>query len=199
MDSPKRPRSCSRNRSDQSDTTVPGSKQIVIPMDRSTYDRIWKDAVAVRAFLTDLLQKHPEIFPTGMDQGFELTGHLPESRKLPGVRLRQLRLRDGQAFTLRPSFVFPYMTGFTDDLASPLMLLSHGVAPWLVTQAFGRNDMFWHRSLERLGCNSLVGTTVRNPERLPQHLVADEHHTDWCGTKGYVAMTAGGGCVLGWP
>jgi hypothetical protein len=28
-------------------------------------------------------------------------------------------------------------------------------------------------------------------------LVADEHHTHWCGTKGYVAMTAGGGCVLG--
>ena len=47
------------------------------------------------------------------------------------------------------------------------------------------------------GRNSLVGTTVRNPERLPQHLVADEHHADWCGEKGFVAFTAGTGCVLG--
>ena len=195
MDSPKR--TCSRTRSAKADKTVRGAKQIVVPMDRVTYDRIWNDAAAVRAFLTELLRSHPELFPAGMDQGFELTGHLPESRKLPGVRLRQLRLSDRQVFTLRPSFVFPYMTGFTDDLASPLLLLSCGVPIWLITHVFGRNDMFWNRSVERLGCNSLVGTTVRIPKELPPHLAADEHHTHWCGTKGYVAMTAGGGCILG--
>jgi len=57
--------------------------------------------------------------------------------------------------------------------------------------------MFWQRHLERLGRNSLVGTTVRAGEQLPEHLAADEHHADWCGKKGYVAVTAGAGCLLG--
>lgn len=42
-----------------------------------------------------------------------------------------------------------------------------------------------------------MGATVRDGARLPEHLAADEHHTDWCGQKGYVAVTAGGGCLLG--
>jgi hypothetical protein len=27
--------------------------------------------------------------------------------------------------------------------------------------------------------------------------VADEHHADWCGQKGYIALSAGAGCILG--
>ncbi|OYV89308.1 MAG: hypothetical protein B7Z73_06905, partial [Planctomycetia bacterium 21-64-5] len=59
----------------------------------------------------------------------------------------------------------------------------------------GHNDMFWYRQVEGLGRNSIVGTTVRDPERLPEHLVADEHHADWSGEKGYVPFTTGGGAL----
>ena len=116
---------------------------------------------------------------------------------MPGIRLRQLRLREGRAFTLRPSFVMSYMTGTVEELEHPLLLLSLGVPCWVVTRIFGHNDMYWQRHLEGLGRNSLVGTTVRDPARLPAHLAADEHHADWCGKKGYVPLTAGGGCILG--
>lgn len=119
-----------------------------------------------------------------------------QAQSLPGIRLWQVRVA-GQVFTLRPSFVFAYMTGTVEELENPLLLLSVGVPCWIVTRIFGRNDMFWQRHLERLGRNSLVGTTVKDPQRLPEHLVADEHHTDWCGRKGYVACTAGAGCLLG--
>jgi len=197
MNAPQRTRSCCRTRSAANAQPARGTKQIVIPMDRPTYDRLWHDPAAVRQRLVELLRTAPELFPPGMAQGFQLTGRLPSSQKLPGVRLRQLRLADGRAFTLRPSFVFSYMTGAVDAVAYPLLLLSCGVPPWVVTQGFGRNDMYWQRLLERLGRNSLVGTTVPDPRRLPPHLAADEHHTDWCGAKGYVALTAGGGCVLG--
>jgi hypothetical protein len=27
--------------------------------------------------------------------------------------------------------------------------------------------------------------------------VADEHHADWAGQKGYIPTTVGGGCILG--
>ena len=57
--------------------------------------------------------------------------------------------------------------------------------------------MYWHRLVERLGRSSLVGTTVRDPARLPGNLAVDEHHADWAGQTGYVAMTVGGDSILG--
>lgn len=197
MDAQERTRSCFRERPPQVDSVPRGARQICIPMIRDAYDRIWNDAGEVRRYLQSLIDNSPELFPTGIEDGFQLTGHLPESVKMPGVRLRQLRLRNGMAFTLRPSFVMSYMSGSVEDLEHPLLLLSFGVPCWLVTGIFGHNDMYWQRHLERLGRNSLVGTTVRDPSRLPEHLAADEHHADWFGQKGYVPMTAGGGCILG--
>jgi hypothetical protein len=197
MDACQRTRMCVRTR-DKLETTLPrGAKQICVPMNREAYDRLWPDATAMRRYLDELRTSYPELFPAGMEHGFQLTGHLPESKKLPGIRLRQLRLADGHVFTLRPSFVLSYMAGTVEDVEYPLLLLSFGVPTWVVTRGFGRSDMYWHRLVERLGRNSLAGTTVRKPEALPQHLAADEHHADWCGEKGYVALTAGKGCLLG--
>lgn len=197
MDAQRRTRSCSRERLPQGEGTPRGSRQICIPLTREIYDGIWSDAVEVRSYLEPLLKSSPELFPKGIEDGFQLTGRLPESRKMPGVRLRQLRLRDGRTFSLRPSFVMSYMTGTVEELQHPLLLLSLGVPCWVLTKIFGHHDMYWQRHLERLGRNSLVGTTIRDPARLPEHLAADEHHADWCGQKGYVAFTAGEGCVLG--
>ena len=113
------------------------------------------------------------------------------------MKLRKIVLADGTSYWLRPSFVTSYMTGTVEELAYPLLLAEHGVPPWLLTIGFGHSDMSWYRLLERLGRNSLVGTTVRDAARLPAHLAADEHHADWAGQKGYVATTVGGGCMLG--
>ena len=176
-----------------------GTSQICVPMDRELCDRIWDDAGAVRRMLEGLIAQSPELFPAGIEQGFVLSGRLPESKKMPGVRLRQLRLKTGTraVFSLRPSFVSTYMTGDVEELDKPLFLLSLGVPVWVVVYCYGRDEMYWHRHLERLGRNSVVGTTVRAADRLPEHLAADEHHVKWAGTKGDIATTTGGGCVLG--
>lgn len=128
--------------------------------------------------------------------GYHLTGHLPESKKMPGIRLRQIQTCSG-TYTLRPSFVMSYMSGTVDELEHPLLLLSLGVPCWALTRIYGHNEMYWNRHLERFGRHSLVATTVRLSPRLPRHLAADEHHCDWCGTKGYVAFTPAHGCILG--
>lgn len=197
MDARQRTRSCFREPMPRGDVTPRGSKQIVIVMTRDVYDRVWDDPTEVRRILEQQITDWPELLPRGIQDGFSMSGHLPESKKMPGVCLRQLRLKDGRVFTLRPSFVMPYMMGDIDELDDPLLLLSIGTPCWVVTMIFGRNDMFWYRLLGRLGRNSLVGATVRDPDRLPEDLVADEHHTDWCGATGYVGFTAGGGCILG--
>lgn len=196
MDGQQRTRSCQREPRLRGPGVPRGSRQICIPMTRDVYDRIWNDATEVRRYLAPLLQSLPELFPEGIQDGYQLSGHLPASKKMPGIRLRQLRLPNC-VYTLRPSFLMSYMTGTVEELEHPLLLLSFGVPCWVVTKIFGHHDMFWQRHLERLGRNSLVGTTVRVAERLPTHLAADEHHADWCGQKGYAAVTAGGGCLLG--
>src|SRR4030067_1908790 len=104
-----------------------------------------------------------------MQEGFQLTGRLRESEKMPGGRLRQVRLADGGVFTLRPSFVMSYMTGTVEELEHPLLLLSLGVPCWVVTRIFGHNDMYWQRHLGRLGRNRLVRRTARDAERRPAH------------------------------
>src|SRR4051794_13459309 len=174
-----------------------GAKQIVIPMTRPQYDEIWYDPERIRAFVDGWARSAPELFPAGFDRGYRLHGFGRESRKLPGLKLRKVVTADGASYWLRPSFIAGYMAGTVDDLAYPLLLAAHGVPAWLLKVGFGRSEMYWHRVVERLGRSSLVGTTVRDPARLPAHLAADEHHADWAGQKGYVATTVGGGCVLG--
>jgi hypothetical protein len=174
-----------------------GAKQIVIPMTRPQYDDLWHQADRVRVFLAGWVEAAPELFPAGFDRGYSLHGMGRESRKLPGLRLRRLVLADGSSYSLRPSFVAGYMTGTVEGLAYPLLLAAHGVPPWLLKIGFGHSEMYWYRLVERLGRSSLVGTTVGDPARLPEHLAADEHHADWAGQKGYVATTVGGGCILG--
>ena len=197
MDARPKTRRLNRERKTPAPQVRRGAKQIVVPMTREQYEELWTHPDRLRAFVDTVAGESPELFPAGFQQGYAWHGFGRESRKLPGVKLRKLVLVDGNSYWLRPSFVTSYMTGTVDQLEYPLLLAAHGVPPWLLTIGFGHSDMYWHRLIERLGRNSLVGTTVRDGTCLPRHLAADEHHVDWAGEKGYIATTVGGGCILG--
>ena len=174
-----------------------GAKQVVLPMTRSLYDEIWHDSSRVREYVTGWLHEAPELFPAGFDSGYRLHGFGRPSRKLSGLKLRKIVAADGTSSWIRPSFIVGYMAGTTEELAYPLLLAAHGVPPWLLKVGFGHSEMYWYRLIERLGRTSLVGATVGDPAQLPEHLAADEHHVDWAGQKGYVAMTVGDDAILG--
>ena len=166
MDVPQRTRSCIRKPRSQGQGTPRGSQQICIPMTPEFYDRIWNDAREVRCYLEPLIQTMPELFPDGIQDGYQLSGRLPESKKMPGIRLRQLRLPN-RVYTLRPSFVMSYMTGEVEELEHPLLLLSFGVPCWVVTKIFGRNDMFWQRH-RTVGTQQLGGNHGSRPGAAPR-------------------------------
>ena len=205
MDAPKRTRSCRRDQPTATSHQSRGSRQICLPLDRETSHRIWDDAQAVRLLVENFVNQHPELVPKSMTQGFTLCGKLPPSKKLAGVCLRRVRVTETDEnghsttkdFFLRPSFVLPYCRGTVEEVEKGLRLLSYGVPYHVVASCFGRNAMFWYRLEQSLGRNSLVGTTVRDPQALPPHLAADEHHARWCGEAAFVAVTAGGNCLLG--
>src|SRR4051812_19668628 len=177
-------RRVNRERNLQTAQASRGAKQIVLPMSRQQYDEIWHDAERLREAVAGWARSAPELFPADFDRGYRLHGFGRESRKLPGLKLRKIVLADGASYWLRPSFVVGYMTGTVDELAYPLLLAAHGVPSWLLRIGFGHGEMDWHRVVQRLGRSSLVGTTVREPARLPEPLAADEHHADWAGQKG---------------
>lgn len=173
------------------------SRRIVLPIDRDQYPRVVQDAGAFRQWVACSQAHYPELFPEEIADGYSLHDIRP-SQKLPAVRIRRIRLhRSGAVYRVVPSFVLPYMTGYTDEVEKALYLRRFGVPFWGLTYVFGRNDMYWYRLVEHLGRFDVVGTTVKATDKLPEHLLADEKFTSLNGQEVYVATTVGSDVVLG--
>jgi len=179
------------------------TKRICIPIGREEYAGMVEDQQDFRETLDGFIEQYPELFPPDIKQGYQLYGLMRQSVKMPDVRLRRICLNAldeqgrRQVYTVTPSFVMPYMVGYTDDVEKALFLRRFGVPFWALTYVFGRNDMYWERMAAHLGRNDLVGTTLKDPDKLPEHLLADEKHTRLNSEKAYIATTVAADCVLG--
>src|SRR5262249_30071166 len=159
------------------------------PFDQDHYTRVIHQPALFRQALDQFFHDYPELFPQAFAQGYTLKDHRDSAKR--GLRLRRIRCKaTSESFTVRPGFVLPYFTGYTDTVADPLFLRSFGVPFWALAEVFGKDSMYWYRLEVSLGRNSLVGTTVRQ-KPLPQHLLADEHHQPRDGVKNYIATTVG--------
>jgi hypothetical protein len=162
-----------------------------------------KDKQSFRSKLDSLIEHCPELFPAGIEEGYQLYGLARQSAKMPELRIRRICLvrpdEEGRqpVYRVVPGFVMPYMAGYTDEVEKALFLRRFGVPFWALTYVFGRDDMYWQRLVTRLGQNDLVGTTIKDPKSLPDHLLADEKHTRLNGEKAYIATTVAADCVLG--
>ena len=100
---------------------------------------------AFRAWVDENIADHPELFPSEIVNGYDLHS-TRTSGKLPDVILRRIKLKSSQeVFSIAPSSIMPYMTGYTDDVEKALFLLRFGVPYWALTYIFGKDDMFWFR------------------------------------------------------
>lgn len=168
---------------------------ICLPIGKDAYLDIAEDPQRFRCWLDQAFRRWPELFPKDFARGYRLKDSRCSAKT--GLRLRRIRLRStGQAFSIRPSFVLPYLTGSTEAVQGPLFLRAFGVPFWALARVFGKDSMYWYRLEVGLGRNSLVGTTLRQAP-LPAHVLADEHHQSRDGVKNYIATTVGAGCCLG--
>ena len=177
-----------------------GAQPIGLSMTRETSQQSWGDAKAVRAVVRAAAPSPPARLPPKRAQGDRRTGRRRASATWPGRRWRQRRLQSGAVSTLRPSFVMPSMAGGAEAGADPLRRLASGVPPWLGAEDFGHDAHSWARPVERLGRQSLVGTTGRAPAQWPQPRTADEPPTAWGGEKAALPLTTGegGGRGIAW-
>jgi len=174
------------------------TKQICLPIDKDEYAQMIAEPTIFRSGIDELIAEFPELFPQNIAPGYTLHDILPSSKKMPEIRLRRIKLRsDQEVFTIRPSFVMPYMAGYTSDVEKGLFLRKWAVPPYALAYVFGRDESYWYRLENRFGRNSIVGTTVKDADKLPKDLLADEKHTRFNGDKAYIATTVGQDIVLG--
>jgi hypothetical protein len=173
---------------------LPKNKTICLPFNEKEYLFLVSDAQKYRKYLNRMIEAFPELFPPEIEQGYQMKDKY-NSRKLY-LTMRRIRIGK-ESYTIRPSFVMPYMTGETADVEKVLFLRKFGVPFWALTHVFGHDDMHWYRMERSLGRNSIVGTTINDPEKLPEHLCADEKHNWLQGKRVYLPTTVGNDCILG--
>ncbi len=168
---------------------------LCLPICKGDYLQIVDSPEHFRPWIDHAFRRSPELFPEAFAHGYTLQDSRFSTRL--GLRIRRIQCTTTRrSFSVRPSFVMPYMIGWTDEVEGPLFLRAFGVPFWALARVFGRGPMYWYRLEVGLGRNSVVGTTLRKAE-LPEHLLADEHHQTRGGEKNYIATTVGGGCCLG--
>ncbi|MDM8524747.1 hypothetical protein QUF80_15370 [Desulfococcaceae bacterium HSG8] len=182
------------NKKNMSESAPRRNRTICLPFPQETCYATLGYPLPFRLYIDEMIAEYPELFPPGAERGWRAK----DSRisKKQGIRIRRIEI-GGVSYTVRPSFVMPYMTGMTEETEKALFLRKFSVPFWALAYVFGRDPMYWHRTEQSLGRNSIVGTTVREPEKLPGHLIADEKHTRIGGEKAYVATTVAEECVLG--
>jgi hypothetical protein len=170
------------------------NRTICVPISEERYPQIVNDPQEFRRTLDECFRQMPGLFPENFAEGYQLKDDRRSAKQ--DVVIRRIVLNDGLAYSVRPSFLMPYMTAHTKDVQGPLFLRKFGVPFWALVYVFGRDSMSWYRMECGLGRFSVVGTTVRQAA-LPEHLLADEHHQTLDGPKVYIATTVGAGCILG--
>lgn len=167
---------------------------ICLPFSQDIYDRNIQKPDDFRICIAERIELFPELFPPEIINGYQMKD-IYHSKK-QSIFIRRIEI-GGIAYTIRPSFIMPYLTGFVDEIEKVLFMRKFNVPFWALSYVFGKDPMYWYRIEQSLGRNSIVGTTIRNPEDIPKHLAADEKHTRILGNKTYVATTVGNGCILG--
>jgi hypothetical protein len=173
------------------------NNHICLPFESEQHYGAWvADPAKYREFLAQQFSQYPELFPAAFSQGYQF--HSQYRQKKQGVVLRRIKLKaTKKVFTIRPSFVMPYGVGRTDEIEKALFLRRYGVPFDGLAYVFGRDASFWQRACLQLGRPSLLGTTIKAPEKLPLDLVADEKVTWLDGEEVYVTTTVAEGCLLG--
>jgi hypothetical protein len=105
-------------------TTGPtrGPKTIGIPCSQQQYEQIVDDPALFRDFLDRQIQAMPELFPPEISRGYRMKDAYT-SRKT-GWKIRRIDLRNDESYSIRPSFLMPYLSGRTEDVQAPLFSAS---------------------------------------------------------------------------
>ena len=100
------------------------NRNIVLPFKQRGYASLIADPKRFRAYLDKMIAEHPQLFPTGIEQGFLMKDSYHSERM--NLTIRRIKV-NGIAYTVRPSFVLPRLVGWTKDAQHTLLLRKYSV------------------------------------------------------------------------
>jgi hypothetical protein len=144
-----------------------GDKTICLAIEEGVnYAELVKDREAYRKYLNGQIEKHPELFPEGIEQGYRFHGLVESLRQ--DLRTRRIYLPSSkEAYQIRPDFVMPYMSETAEKAEKGLYLRQQGLSYNGIAHVLGGSEMHWYKLCQGLGRMSIVGTTVKKEEVCP--------------------------------
>lgn len=165
-----------------------GLQTIILPIGEEYYHEIINNSKSFKFYLEAQLSKHPEIFPADLLlSGYSLAGWSRSSNK-QSISRRLIQIAN-KIYLVHPCFMMPYLRGKTINISKGLELRRYNVPYHAISRIKGKDAMFWYRAELALASNSLVGTTIKSPSKLPVHLALDEHHDKLNHKKVYIHTT----------
>jgi len=116
-----------------------GHRTICLPIKEEDYLRIISDPKAFRHTIDDCFHQTPELFPVNFALGYELKDDRMSAKQQ--IPIRRVLLKDRSAYSIRPSFLMPYMTARTAEVEGPPFLRKFGVPFWALARVFGGDPM----------------------------------------------------------
>ena len=100
-------------------STLRKNRIICLPFSQENYCENVHDPVAFRKCMDYRIEQFPELFPPEITQGY-LMKDIYQSKKL-SIPIRRIEIANSQ-YTIRPSFVMPYMTGIVDEIEKAIFM-----------------------------------------------------------------------------
>src|SRR4051794_38090936 len=94
-----------------------GHRTICLPVSEDASTQAIHDPTKFRRLLDESFRTMPELFPPNFAQGYLLKDVRRSVKQ--GLPMRRILLKDGTAYSVRPSFLMPYMTARVAAVESP--------------------------------------------------------------------------------
>ena len=124
------------------------NRTICLPFTQEDYNASIADPVIFRKCIDERFELFPELFPSEIAKGY-LMKDIYWSKK-QSVQIRRVQIA-GVPYTIRPSFVTPYLAGAVDEVDKALFLRKFSVPFWALSYVFGKDPMYWYRIEQALG------------------------------------------------
>ena len=109
------------------------NRVICLAITMEMYLQIILDAIAFRCYLNHQIEVCEGLFPGEITKGYQMKDIYHSKKQLIPIRCIEV---NGTAYTIRPSFVMPYMTGLVNDVEDPLFLRKFSVPFWALSHAY---------------------------------------------------------------
>ena len=120
------------------ESATQNNRSICVPFSQEIYTANVSDAKNFRKCLDECVESSPELFPPEISKGYRMKDVYFSKKQ--GIPIRRIVI-GGISYTIRPSFIMPYMTGFTGDSEKALFMRKFDVPFWALSHVFGKDPM----------------------------------------------------------